>query len=196
MKLRACGGPLGGLQRVVDLEPEPRQLLLELRLVVDVGRERVLDPLAERRDDRTLHAVEAVRQVAGAERRLEQRRDDVPVRGQPLEVVAGDDASAPLAQAFAEIELLPTTAQLERLTAFARSWSAAPRAVRERLVEHLRNRELEHAVAEELEPLVRARAIGYERGMRRDALRRSGSGALDELEELRKGGGSQLRAAM
>jgi hypothetical protein len=46
--------------RVRDREPPARELLLKLRLVVDVGRERVLDPVSERGEDRRPDALEPV----------------------------------------------------------------------------------------------------------------------------------------
>src|SRR4051812_28850518 len=50
--------PLDVDHGVGDLPPAARQRLLELRLVVDVGRPRVLDPAREGRDDRVLDRLE------------------------------------------------------------------------------------------------------------------------------------------
>src|SRR5205814_2175846 len=52
--------PLGREDLVGDVAAEPRQRLLQLRLVVDVRRQRVLDPGRERLHDRVLDPREAV----------------------------------------------------------------------------------------------------------------------------------------
>jgi hypothetical protein len=52
---------------------------LELRLVVDVCRQRVFDPGLERGDDRALDRFEAVFQEERGERSLEESREDVAV---------------------------------------------------------------------------------------------------------------------
>ena len=52
-------------------------------------------------------------------------------------------------------------------------------------IEHRpRDRELEHAVAEELEPLVRLRAILRPRRVREDLLEQSGRKLVDQAAEL------------
>ena len=60
---RSCGGPstLDGLVR--DRAAGAREPLLQLRLVVDVRRQRVLDARLERLDDRRLDRLEAVLEV-------------------------------------------------------------------------------------------------------------------------------------
>ena len=79
--------------------------LLQLRLVVDEGRERVLDPARERVDDRVLDLLEAVLEEERAERGLEQRREDVAVAHEPVELVLGERLRPALLQPPAEIEL-------------------------------------------------------------------------------------------
>ena len=71
---------------VGDLAAEARERLLQLGLVVDVSGQRVLDALREGLDDRFAHALEPVRDVERAERRLDERREDVPVGREPLEL--------------------------------------------------------------------------------------------------------------
>jgi len=82
----------GNLDDLVrDLTSEAGERLLQLGLVVDVRRQRVLDPLLEGIDDRPAQPLEPVREVESAERGLDERRQDVPVRREPLEL-AGRDA--------------------------------------------------------------------------------------------------------
>ena len=64
---------------VVDLLAQSCQRLLQLRLVVDVRRQRVLDPRRERVDDRVLDRWEAVLEEERAEHGLEQGREHVAV---------------------------------------------------------------------------------------------------------------------
>ena len=97
--------PLDLQHRVADLPTERRELLLQLRLEVDVRRGRIVDPAAERLDDRLLDGLEAVLEEERGERRLEQRREDVPVAGKPAELLLRDDALPLLDEPGAEIEL-------------------------------------------------------------------------------------------
>ncbi len=83
VKVRSCGGALGGEQLVDDALPPPRELLLELGLVVDPVGEREVDLTREGLDDRTLDRLEAVLQVDGGERGLEQRREHVAIALEP-----------------------------------------------------------------------------------------------------------------
>ena len=64
--------------RVVDVAARAREGLLELRLVVDVARARVLDALRERLDERRLHRLESVFEVDGGDCSLEHCGEDVP----------------------------------------------------------------------------------------------------------------------
>src|SRR6185503_3531365 len=64
---------------VDDLPALPGELLLELRLVVDVGRQRVRDPAVESGDDRVADRLEPVLQIERGERRLEKGREHVAV---------------------------------------------------------------------------------------------------------------------
>src|SRR4051794_37937851 len=71
---------------VRHLPPAARERLLQLGLVVDVRRLRVVDPRGESVDDRLLDVREAVLEEERAEHRLEQRREDVAVEGEALEL--------------------------------------------------------------------------------------------------------------
>ena len=51
-------------------------------------------------------------------------------------------------------------------------------------IEGVRNRELENAVAEELEPLIRGAAITRPRRVREDGLRQLGRERVDQLREV------------
>src|SRR5439155_14480492 len=173
--------------RVADGAPPPRERLLELGLVVDVARRGIFDPARERVHDRGLDRLEAVLQEEGRERRLEERREHVPVAGQPLALFRRN-ARGLLAEPAAEVE-------------FARDGSAARAGddvrpdlrepalgeVREAVVELARNRQLEDAVAEELEPLVRRGAVRRPRGMGEDVLQALPRQRRDQPLELAVG---------
>ena len=92
---------------VRDGEPPARELLLELCLVVDVGRERVLDPVGERSENCRPDAFEPVLQVDRPEGGLDEGREDVPVRREALELVGGDAVVAVLDELSAEVEGAP-----------------------------------------------------------------------------------------
>src|SRR5438067_12179106 len=66
------------VRRALDLEdavgdrlPPPRERFLQLGLVIDMARQRVLDPRLEGRDDRRFDGLKAVLEVERRERRLE-----------------------------------------------------------------------------------------------------------------------------
>lgn len=169
---------------VGDLPPEPRERLLQLRLVVDMRRQRVLDPLLEGVDDRFTQTLEAERDVEGAERRLDERREDVPVRGQALELTGRDAGLRRGLQPRAELQ----AASDDRAAGAADDVRPDPRQLalarlREALVERLRDRELEDAVAEELEPLIGCGPVVDERRMREDPGREVLRQLVDEREQ-------------
>ena len=86
--------------RIGDSSARAREALLQLRLVIDERRQRVLDARVERADNRRLDRLEAMLQIQGCERGLEQRREHVAV---PRELVGIVRAFA--AQPLAELEL-------------------------------------------------------------------------------------------
>src|SRR5690242_20588802 len=106
-----CAAEPAVVRRPVDVEhgvadglPAPRERLLQLRLVVDMARERVLDAPGERVHDRALDRLEAVLEEERGERRLEQRGEHVPVVREPVQLVVRDVGAA-LLQTLAELEL-------------------------------------------------------------------------------------------
>jgi hypothetical protein len=122
--------------------------------VVDVARQRILDPVGERVDDRLLDRGESVLQEQRAEGRLEERRENVPVPRQPLELLrrrVGGVAREPLAQ----VELAGDDGAARPRDDVRADLRQPPLGkVRVPRVDLVRDRQLEDAVAEELEPLV------------------------------------------
>jgi hypothetical protein len=96
----------------------------------------------------------------GAEHRLEERCEHVPVAGEALDLVLAEIDDAVLAEPVAEIEL-PGDDRATRARDDVRADLREPpfREVGVAGVELVRDRELEDAVAEELEALVRVRAV-------------------------------------
>jgi hypothetical protein len=96
-----------------------------------------------------------------AEHRLEQRCEDVAVLRQALELVGLQVDDAVRAEPAAEVELARDDgAARARDDVRADLREAAFRELGVPVVQLVRDRELEDAVAEELEPLVRRRALG------------------------------------
>ena len=152
--------------------------------MVDVRRQRVLDPRRERVDDRVLDRREAVLEEERAERRLEQRREHVAVLREPLELV-GLKAVAPARRAAAEVELARDDRAARARDDVRADLREPPlREVGVARVELVRDRELEHAVAEELEPLVRLRPVGRPRRVRERDRRPLGRQRVDQRREL------------
>ena len=107
---------------------------------------------------------------SAARRALEQGGENVPVPREPLELLVGDRRTAS-DQLLAEPEL-PCHDGAARPRDDVRTDLRQP-ALREVGIvveERLRDRELEHAVAEELEPLVRRCPVGRPRGVGEDVL--------------------------
>ncbi len=170
---------------VDDLLALPRELLLQLRLVVDVARQRVDDPAVERRDDRLADRLKAVLEVEGRKRGLEQRRQHVPVAREPLQLLCRRLRLPAFRQSGAEPEL----ARDDRARGAGDDVGAdlrhpSLREVRVALVQRPRDGELEHGVAEELEPLVRGRAVGRPGAMCEDGFQQLCRQVADELREL------------
>jgi hypothetical protein len=177
------------------VHPAPGERLLELRLVVLVVGERVLDALRERVDDRPLDRLVAVLEEERGERRLEQRREDVAVRREALELLVRDLVGAGVEQPVAELELARDDgAACPRDDVGADLREPALREVRVALVERARRGQLEDAVAEELEPLVRGRPVGRPGGVREDVVPPLRRQLLDQPAEFGSGratGGSR-----
>ena len=122
--------------------------------MVDVARQRVLDPVGECVDDGRLDRGESVLEEQRAERRLEERREDVPVPREPVELLrrrVGGVAREPLT----EVEL-PRDDCAARPRDDVRSDLRQPSLgeVGKPRIDLVRDRQLEDTVAEELEPLV------------------------------------------
>jgi hypothetical protein len=122
--------------------------------VVDVARERVLDPVGERLDDGRLDRGEPVFEEQCTEGRLEERRKDVPVPREPVELLRRGVGGV-LREPFAEVELARDDGAARPRDDVRADLRQPPLGeVGEPRVDLVRDRELEDAVAEELEPLV------------------------------------------
>ena len=157
--------------RVADMHPAAGERLLELGLVVDVIGQRVVDPLRERVDDRELDRLEPVLEEQRREGGLEERGEHVAIVREPRQLVARASVRPGLEQPVAEADLLrDDSAAGARDDVRAELRELALRKVRVALVERARGRELEDAVAEELEALVRGRPVGRPRRVREDVV--------------------------
>ena len=112
---------------VVHPAAPAREQLLQVRLVVDAGRERMLDLIRERVDDRLLDCGEAVLQEERAERRLDYRGEDVAV------LAPAARAPRPSASEAAHSTSRPprpssraTSAQVARETTWERTFASCP----------------------------------------------------------------------
>ena len=139
--------------------------------MVDVGRARVLDPVRERGDDRPLDRLVAVLEEERGDRGLEQRRRDVAALDDPRELFARERLARGVREPLAEPKLArDRRAALPRDDVRANLREPAFRVVRIAVVQLRRDRELEDAVAQKLQPLVRRRAVGRPGGVREDVL--------------------------
>ena len=111
-----------------------------------------------------------------------------------VELVAGEALAGSLGQALAEPELAGDGgAALARDDVRADLRQPALGGVRIAVVERPRDRELEHAVAEELQPLVRGRPVGRPGGVREDVLEPLARQRVDQPPERgRIAGGAPL----
>jgi hypothetical protein len=125
-----------------------------------------------------------VLQEESRKRRLEERGQDVSVLREPLELVRGNPAS-PLDQPPPEPELGADDGAARARDDVGADLGETPfREVREAVVERLRDRELEHAVAEELEALVRGGAVGRPGRVREDGLQPRDRQRLEQALQL------------
>ena len=170
--------PLRRERDVLDALALLRELLLEQRLVVDRLGERLLDPVVERVDDRGGDVLEPVLEVDGGEHRLHQRGHDVRAAAQivgdlalllqaPVEPdLGGDDgARTPGDDVRANLRKLPL------------------RELRVPVVQRACDDEAEHAVPEELEPLVGLDSVVRLRGVAEDLLEPLRREPVDQLLE-------------
>ena len=122
--------------------------------MVDVARQRVVDPIDERLDDGRLDRSETVFEEQRAERRLEERGEDVPVPREPVELL-GRRVGGMLREPRAEVELTRDDGAARPRDDVRADLRQPPLGeVGEPRIDLVRDRELEDAVAQELEPLV------------------------------------------
>ena len=170
--------------RVVHLPAGAGERLLQLGLVVDVTRARVLDALRERVHDGRLDHLEPVLEVDGRDRGLEHRGKDVAAAGDALELVARRVARE-LQQPLAEAELLRDCGAAQpRYDVRAHLGEPAFGCSGEAIEHCPRDGELEDAVAEELESLVRVRTILDPRRVGEHLLETLGGKLRDQPTEL------------
>jgi hypothetical protein len=156
-----------------------------------VARAGELDALAEGGDDGRLDPLEAMLEIESSDRRLEQSRKHVAAARDPFELVARDVARA-LREPLAETELLRDERARGARDDMRPDLREPPfRGVLEPVEDRARDRELEDAVAQELEPLVRVRALLRPGGMLEDLLeplrRELGDQAAELFRRLRAG---------
>jgi hypothetical protein len=179
--------------RVAHLAPQSRELLLELRLVVDVRRRRVFDSPAERLDDRVIDPREPMLQEQCCEGRLEKCGENVPVASETSQLLLGDDVPAFLDQPVAEAQL-PRDDGAARPRDDVRADLGQPplREVRVALVQRAGDGQLENAVAEELEPLVRGCSVSRPRRMREGVVRPRRGQLVDQPRKRARAGVGRL----
>ena len=129
-------------------------------LLSTVPGARELDPRVERLDDRRLGRLEAVLEVDGRDRGLEQRGEHVVGCARCARAPAPGTSCACSSRKRTRSSSFATAAQLWRETTCALIFASRPSdASGKPVVQRLGDRELEHRVAEELEPLVRRRPV-------------------------------------
>ena len=168
---------------VLDAAPRPRQRLLELRLRVDVTGARILDPLVEGLHDRRRDDVEAVLEVDGRDRGLQQRGEHVPAQRDAVELGPRDVLRA-CDEHRAEVERAGHRgAALPRDDVRPDLRETPLGRIGEAVVERPCYRELEDRVAEELETLVRGRAVRRPGRVREDLVAGVGGKGVDQARE-------------
>jgi hypothetical protein len=169
---------------VVHLLAGARERLLELRLVVDVARAGVLDLVAEGCDDGGLDRLEAVLEVERSERGLEQSRKDVSAAGDAVELLRRDPVGA-LQEPVTELELFcDRGAARTRDHVGANLRQPALRGLAEAVVDRAGDGQLQDAVTEELEALVRVRPLVCPRRVGEDLLEAARRQLGDQPTEL------------
>jgi hypothetical protein len=186
--------PLDLEDRVVHLLPRARERLLELSLVVHVARARVLDLLGERGHDRGLDPLEPVLEVERRDRCLEHGGEDVPAPRDALELVGGNGDRI-LEQLLSERELLrDQSAALPRDDVRPDLGEPSFRGIGEAVEDRTRDRQLEDAVAEELEALVGEGAVVRPRRVREDLLEAGVRQLRNQAAELPRAAGRPFGA--
>ena len=167
--------------RVAHLPAERGQLFLQLGLVVDVRRGGVLDAPAERVDDRLLDRLEAVLEEESGKRGLKKRGEDIAVAREPIELLGWNDPLALLDEPGTEIELARND-RAARARDDVRADLRQPPFLKvgKALVQRACDRELQDAVPEKLQPLVRGRPVRSPRRVRECVLRPLGGQLVDQ----------------
>ena len=158
--------------RVAHRAASPGKRLLKLGLEVDVAGQRVVDPAREGLDDRRVRSSGTrARGRARPAKLRAARRARCGSSSSRLSSSSGIRSLAPLEQPRPQVEL-PRHDGAARPRDDVRADLRQPALgeVGVVVVERARDRELEHAVAEELEPLVRGRTIGRPGRVREDVL--------------------------
>jgi len=160
------------------------QGLLEVRLVVVTLRVGCEDAIVERRDDRRAGRLEAVREEDRGDRGLRQRRQDTRLAGELLDVELAELAAV-LGQPPSEAETVrDVRAGRPRDDVRLQPREAPLVGVRIAAAELVGDRKPEDRVAEELEPLVGAPAIGMPGGVRVDPGALRGRERVDQAAEV------------
>jgi hypothetical protein len=145
----------------------------------------VLDLVIESFHDRALDGGETVLEEDRAERRLDDRREHVAVAREALELLVRLGGSRVLDEALPETEpACHLRAGRAGDDVRAHLGELPLGEVRMAHVQRMRNRELEDAVAEELEPLVRGATVARPRRMGEDVLRQLRREGVDQLREV------------
>src|SRR6266480_2489515 len=182
-------GPVRRDLGIGDVATGPGEQLLQVGLVVDARGERVLDLVGEGVDDGVLDGGEAVLEEDRTERRLDHRREHVAVAREPFELLLRLGGSRVRDETLPEAELARHhRARRTRDDMRANLGELPLGEVGMAHVERVRDGELEHAVAEELEPLVRLATLARPRGVGEDVLRQLRRERVDQLREVGVGG--------
>ena len=181
--MRSCGGPSDVEQRVATTL-RPRRASVSCSSVlwstwfVSAYWIRLSNASTIAAGDR----LEAVLEVERRERRLEHRREHVAVAREPRSSLARRAPVAAGEQPLAEPELARDDGAARARDDVRAELRHLPLVeVREAVVERVGDRELEHGVAEELEPLVRLAALGGPARMGEDRGRALGRQRRDQL---------------
>ena len=185
VKRRSCGGPSTAISvyvtwRLVRASSSCRSVLWSTR---EVSACSIC--VVESVDDRALDGGEAVLEEDRAERRLDHRREHVAVAREALELLLRLGGSRVLDEALPEAETARHLGAGRAGDDVRAHLGELPLGeVRMARVQRMRNRELEDAVAEELEPLVRGATVVRPRRVGEDVPRQLRRERVDQLREV------------
>ena len=193
-KMRSCGGPSSAVTSYATSSPRRASSSCSADLKSTGMLERLLDLRRERLDDRLRRRARSPNvQVAGADHRLDHRRQHALGAHERVGALAARPAAPPRAAARAAQALgdAPAGAARDRLRADLREPAGAEALGLQARVQVRRDRQREHAVAEERQPRVGVRAPLAPRRVREDLPRE----ILRQLvEQLREGAASGPRS--